>query len=323
MILLPSHPTEWARQSERRRVGYKPRRSTMEEDMDLDYRDEDQERQGREEEDEEEDEVLEPSSPLTYPNTVAFLRHPRMSVSPRPVEMEIDHVAGGRNGSSRRTVSFSDRDRDRDPDPVPRSVRITRQSFSIPRPGLPPLEYVTSRNLSVPMIDVDMEETDSRIRRKSKAPLKRSTSWAEHVDEPRLLISNNDLSIKMFSLRPVPPSTTQLPIYQVQSTTPFAPWRSNMPLPMPIPRVRHTGHGDDEQVYRDPSRHHRSEGDGVWIRAGDGQPVPRGPESTCPAAPAVNREERKLVRLGMTQFKCAINHCTFLLVLSFIVRLIL
>jgi len=213
MILLPSYPTEWARQSERRRVGYKSRKSLVEEmtmDLEMDQRDE--EGMVGDEEGEEDEEVVEPSSPLTYPNTVPFLRGPRMSVSPRPVEME----ESGRSGPSRRTVSFSDRD----PDHLPRSVRVTRQSFSIPRPGLPPIEYVTSRNLPLPTeTDIEMEDTDSRIRRKT--PLKRPTSWAEHIDEPRLLISNNDLSIKMFSLRPVSPTTTHFPIHQVQSATPL------------------------------------------------------------------------------------------------------
>jgi hypothetical protein len=244
--------------------------------------------------DEEDEEVVEPNSPLTYPNTVPFLHRPRMSISPRPIPMEEER-------HSRRTVSFSDREEPR--------VRVTRQSFSIPRLGLPPIEYVTSRTLPGYGMDIETERQDHRIHK----PLKRPTSWSEHVDEPRLLISNNDLSIKMFSLRPTPSTPTPTPAaqYHYHPSAPFAssPWRANATLPMPIPRIHRstgTGLGDDEPVYRDLSRHQRLEGDNVWMRAGDGQSVQRAPERVVPVA---NGEERKLVRLGMTQFKCAINHC--------------
>jgi len=289
MILLPSYPAEWARQAERRKVGHKSRKE-MEDEMIIDERDED--------DIEIEEEVVEPNSPLTYPNTVPFLHRPRMSISPRPTPMEIEER------TSRRTVSFSDREEPR--------VRVSRQSFSISRLGLPPIEYVTSRTLPGYGVDIETERQDPRIRK----PLKRPTSWSEHIDEPRLLISNNDLSIKMFSLRPTPSSPTPAPAphaqYHYHPSAPFASssWRANATLPMPIPRIhRSTGLGDDEPVYRDSSRHQRLEGDNIWMRAGDGQGVQRAAERPVPV---VNGEERKLVRLGMTQFKCAINHCTSL-----------
>jgi len=283
-------------------VGYKPRKA-LDDEMVFDEREEDV----MEQDDDDEEEVVEPHSPLTYPNTVPFLHRPRMSISPRPIPMEIEER------SSRRTVSFSDREEPR--------VRATRQSFSIPRLGLPPIEYVTSRTLPGYGMDMDMdmdmdietERQDPRIRK----PLKRPTSWSEHVDEPRLLISNNDLSIKMFSLRPTPftpkPAPAPAPApsaqYHHHPSAPFASssWRANFTLPMPIPRIHRTpGLGDDEPVYRDSSRHQRLEGDNVWMRAGDGQSVQRAAERPVPV---VNGEDRKLVRLGMTQFKCAINHC--------------
>jgi hypothetical protein len=267
-------------------------RKEMEDEMIIDERDED--------DIEVEEEVVEPNSPLTYPNTVPFLHRPRMSISPRPIPMEIEER------TSRRTVSFSDREEPR--------VRVARQSFSIPRLGLPPIEYVTSRTLPGYGVGIETERQDARIRK----PLKRPTSWSEHVDEPRLLISNNDLSIKMFSLRSTPSTPTPAPApaphaqYHYHPSAPFASssWRANATLPMPIPRIhRSTGLGDDEPVYRDSSRHQRLEGDNIWMRAGDGQSVQRAQERV---APVVNGEERKLVRLGMTQFKCAINHCTSL-----------
>jgi hypothetical protein len=310
--------------------------------MDLDERDEDE---IVEEEEEEEDGVMEPSSPLTYPNTVPFLHGPRMSISPRPIELGVEE-RGPISSSSRRTVSFSDRERD----PPLSAVRVTRQSFSIPRPGLPPIEYVTSRNLSrSTSIDYPMDaESDPRVRRKT--PLKRPTSWAEHADEPRLLISNNDLSIKMFSLRPTSPTAQvsgQAPVpvpvpvssaqYQYRPLATFGNvWTSHMPSPIPVPNPDRADSGGDEPVYRHPlylqsqDQTQMLEGDTVWMRAGDGQAIHRGPErislrrSTggaaprsrpAPPAPApgpvMNGEERKLVRLGMTQFKCAINHCVF------------
>jgi hypothetical protein len=289
MILLPSYPSEWARQAERRKVGNKARKE-MEDEMIIDERDED--------DIEIEEELVEPNSPLTYPNTVPFLHRPRMSISPRPIPMEVEER------TSRRTVSFPDRDEPR--------VRVARQSFSIPRLGLPPIEYVTSRTLPGYGVGIETERQDPRIRK----PLKRPTSWSEHVDEPRLLISNNDLSIKMFSLRPAPSTPTPAPAphaqYHYHPSAPFASssWRANATLPMPIPRIhRSTGLGDEEPVYRDSSRHQRLEGDNIWMRAGDGQGVQRAQESPVPV---VNGEERKLVRLGMTQFKCAINHCASL-----------
>jgi len=398
MVLLPSYPHEWARQSERGRVGYKPKFAkrdvheveTENEDMDEDedvVMDYEGDAVIDEDEDEEEEEV-EPHSPLTYPNTVPFLHAPRIPHLPSPspsrrhLEMGEDR---DRAGPSRRAVSFSERQRQ----PQRAPTGLTRQSFSIPRPGsgLPPIEYVTSRPFPSNTVNesgvmrqagLDNGHSDPRVppRSRHRPSMDDGQQPFRYTnDEPRLLISNNDLTIKVFSLKPVDPSTSALhanpsPIPNRGHVRPSVPM-----MPMPIPRLRtavdplqdpgprsdrfHSSYRPQDSRTRIPgeaeadrlqrsrdrpfqpltgadagehdlrqatmrlARHrteferivgmrvppfspHRNRGSDIDLPAGDVSPVrvPIGRDG----------QERKLVRVGGTKFKCAINHCTSLLV---------
>jgi hypothetical protein len=389
MILLPSYPHEWAKQSEKGRVGYKPhfeRHEVYEEEYEVVDEDEDgdvimdyqeEEDEVMEEEEDEEDEV-EPHSPLTYPNTVPFLHAPRIPHLPSPspttsrreLEMDVD-----RAGPSRRAVSFSERQRE----PVRAQTISARQSFSIPRPGsgLPPIEYVTSRPfLSEAGIASQQRaanaRSDPRSRPRSRShrtPSDGRTQSRYVHDEPRLLISNNDLTIKVFSLRAVestgPAIAEQRPSHMPGQSRRLpgqsqAQGRTRMSLPMPIPRLQTPSHDWQTVPFRleehSPTSRSAGSGPNLWTDRTDrrlnpasagfgaenilgatqrlarhrsdferivGMRVPpwsptrvRAPESD-PLAGNVSSvrlgedgQERKLVRLGGTKFKCAINHCT-------------
>lgn len=388
MILLPSYPHEWARQSERGRVGYKPKFAKREvyedddeainadmdenEDVVMDY----EEEEVIEEDDDGEEEEVEPHSPLTYPNTVPFLHAPRIPHLPSPspsrrhLEMGEDR---DRAGPSRRAVSFSDRQRQ----PQRAPTGLTRQSFSIPRPGsgLPPIEYVTSRPFPSNTINgsgvrrqagLDNGHSDPRIppRSRHRPSMNDGQQPFRYTnDEPRLLISNNDLTIKVFSLKPVDPSTSALhanppPISNRGHVRPSVPV-----MPIPIPRLRtavdplqNPGPRPDrygasyrlreaeanrlQQSRDDSSQLSTSGGGGEHDLLGAtmrlarhrteferivGMRVPpfsphrnRGSDIDLPAADVSplrvgggrDGQERKLVRVGGTKFKCAINHCT-------------
>jgi hypothetical protein len=208
-----------------------------------------------EEEDEEGEEEVEPSSPLTYPNTVPFLHAPRIPglASPSP-PWRHEELGREEAGPSRRAVSFSEWN-----SRPPRSdtTRLTRQSFSIPRPGMPPVEYITSYPNSPQTSSLDGRVPPrQRERRSSQRDLTSKKARVDEIpDEPRLLISNNDLTIKMFSLRPSSSSTTPAPAPSaVNSRTPIQPIHSHgrhMPLPMPIPRSSSNRIGWDSPTTRE------------------------------------------------------------------------
>lgn len=386
MILLPTYPNDWVRHSDERRIGNKSFRrgdpySTStgsrvdpegmnqdEREMDMDDIEEmDDEAMDLDEEDESDfTDEEEPQSPLTYPNTVPFLHPPRIPQLPNRQSSDWMSTASS-GGPSRRAASFSDR-----LDPryavgssgigggvggVQRSGgRLQRQSFSIPRPGtgLPPIEYVTSRpitNLGTGSPAGRSERSASGSRKRDPqrhgALKSRDSRLASHVDEPRLLISNNDLSVKMCALRSVPASNSAAAATNDMLNTGLAHYRNQRSsrrggnpgsgstaasLATPVGRPSATPTTDAEFA--------------AWIGMGDtrpqserlrerldmqrrefqritGMPVTgsamgnsrRG--SSPPAAfsspppPGVQREqeERKLVRIGGSKFKCAINHC--------------
>lgn len=143
------------------------------------------------EDDEEEYSAPSPvSSVATYPNTVPFLHAPRIPHLPSPTSLPLEIPT-----ISRRATSFSSNDR---PSSSTSRDRTARQSvsFTIQRPGQPPIEYVTSRSPSIRSASI--LRPDSRASRNCTA-----SSSRRQRDEPRLLISNNDQTVKMFSLRPV------------------------------------------------------------------------------------------------------------------------
>ncbi|WVQ98832.1 hypothetical protein IAU59_005963 [Kwoniella sp. CBS 9459] len=139
------------------------------------------------------------SSVATYPNTVPFLHAPR-----------IPHLNQHTSTSpARRSSSFSSSIR-----PASRS-RSERYSFSSSYsrtldPTQPVPVYVTSRDRDYRSRSV-RGSTSSSIRPapSSILPSKNSRTKKAFIDEPRILISNNDCTVKVFALHPVtPPSSS-------------------------------------------------------------------------------------------------------------------
>jgi hypothetical protein len=233
MILLPSFPGEWERQSRERRIGYRhyDHQSGFdpeEEDEGDEEEEEERQEKGREEDDEamdldeeeEEDafdEEIMPSSPLTYPNTVPFLHPPRIPTASSSTSSALGP------GPSRRSVSFSSQLRPPEHGSS-QPTRLARQSFSIPRPGtgMPPIEYVTSRALPRPNPSTFASTSSARLRNRPPLVSHRSKGSKQKfdttiIDAPRLLISNNDLTVKMYSLPVVPEDPRQPPRPQSRS----------------------------------------------------------------------------------------------------------
>lgn len=201
--------------------------------------------------DEDEDEEWSAPSPAssvaTYPNTVPFLHAPRIPHLPSPTSHALEIPT-----TSRRASSFSAHDR---PPPSPSRDRTARQSFSssLNRLGQPPIQYVTSRSPSLRPSTIP--RPDSRASRVSVA-----SSSRRRRDEPRLLIANNDQTVKMFSLRPAttsinrsstpqdrtfwdsriadfpPPSTSAIRHTADSSAGLLDAMRRNAPIPAPSPR---------------------------------------------------------------------------------------
>jgi hypothetical protein len=217
LVILPSWPEEWQKREEERTLGFIGRgdRTWDEEEHDgggrveggewvrtpwfeKDLEEEDEEMDLDEEED---DEVASPASVATYPNTVPFLHAPRIPNLPSSPASSIEvHT-------TRRASSFS---HDRPARPLVQ--RAARQSFSIQsRPGQPPIQYVTSlprgagassRSPSISSTFRPVVRPDSGM---SGTTASSRGSRSKRVDEPRLLVSNNDQTVKMFSLRPLSP----------------------------------------------------------------------------------------------------------------------
>ena len=211
LVILPGWPEEWSRHEEERRLGFLgqgsrqwdegARADDLEEENDEDEDEEDELSDGMREdtdalmhedelaEDEEYSAPTSASSVATYPNTVPFLHPPRIPLLSNTSSLSLELPT-----TSRRTNSF--RAHDRIPDSTSRE-RYTRRSFSSvsQTQSQPPIQYVTSRSPS--------HKPSSSPRRIIESP--RRTPRRKTRDEPRLLISNNDQTVKLFSLRSVTP----------------------------------------------------------------------------------------------------------------------
>ncbi|WVR05161.1 hypothetical protein IAU60_002173 [Kwoniella sp. DSM 27419] len=154
------------------------------------------------------------SSVATYPNTVPFLHAPRIPHLPNPsasqaptvitVSPRVSAARAPSVTSSRRSASFSSaRAFARD--------RATRYSFSsqrdTSRSGQPAPMYVTSRQgestASRPGSSASSTRPSSIV--PSNAAKRSTRSGRAARDEPRIFISNNDCTVKVFSLHAVPP----------------------------------------------------------------------------------------------------------------------
>ena len=207
LVILPGWPEEWRRHEEERRLGFAGRESRQwdegerADDFGEEVEEEDETSDGMREdadsltnEDElGEDEIYSApgsgSSIATYPNTVPFIHAPRISRLPNTSSLSLELPT-----TSRRTDSFrahnqllhSTREI---------STRNSSSSFS-QTPGQPPIQYVTSRSPS--------NRPSSRSRRNIEGS--RRPPPLRSRDEPRLLISNNDQTVKLFSLRSITPA---------------------------------------------------------------------------------------------------------------------
>ncbi|OCF36577.1 hypothetical protein I316_01828 [Kwoniella heveanensis BCC8398] len=150
------------------------------------------------------------SSVATYPNTVPFLHAPRIPHLAHPL-MTNHHTSAS---PARRSASFSSSIR-----PASRN-RSERYSFSSSYSSMlettqPPPQYVTSRyrdhrsrsgrgftSSSIRPVATSVLPSNGNL---SKISRMRKTAA---VDEPRILISNNDCTVKVFSLHPVTPSSS-------------------------------------------------------------------------------------------------------------------
>ncbi|KAI9637875.1 WD40-repeat-containing domain protein [Dioszegia hungarica] len=211
IVLLPEWPTAWAETSERRRIGYvggqRRRRDNGETGMvnersgeeelgatDVDEMGDD-EAMDLDEEDEEGEELVQPLSPATYPNTVVpFRQLGRSSFGSATSQLP----------PARRTTSFSLPQSAAHPIPI---ARPARQSFSALAP--PPATAQSVRIVSSYPGPSRMPN-EPRDRRESSASRGSATArerprvpTRDRPPEPRFLISSNDQSIRMLSLRQI------------------------------------------------------------------------------------------------------------------------
>ncbi|KAK4687467.1 hypothetical protein P7C73_g2638, partial [Tremellales sp. Uapishka_1] len=284
MVVLPCWPGEWSRREEEKKLGFLGRGNRFweegegraehgvwrkehggEEDegdtMEGAYDDDEDEGEGIDEGDEDGDDFrvgspLSASSVATYPNTVPFRHPPRIPNLPNSPLIPTRRTASF--GAQERPVS-DDRGRD----------RTARQSFSTSSHSRPPQPtYVTSRPRVTPPLPSSSSVTSSRRSRTRKS------------QEPRLLISNNDQTVKMFSLK----STGRK-------------YRSGEEVPreqLPPPPTRFGGSGWD------------SIGLNEGLRSGEDQV--RRERGGSEGLKEKEREERRLAKIGGTKFKLAVNH---------------
>ena len=137
------------------------------------------------------------SSVATYPNTVPFQHAPRLPhLSPSQPYVEIP---------ARRTTSFSYNDRPRQMSQRGSfSSSIDQQRTLSTSHPIHSAQYITSiRNSRAPHFpgspDTAIASASSVV--SSSGSIKRKRKSARRNDEPRLLISNNDQTVKMFSIR--------------------------------------------------------------------------------------------------------------------------
>ena len=211
LTILPGWPDEWRQKEQERKLSFLGRRKWMDEEED----DRDMgERDGEEDVlmdvdsgNEDEDVLSSPvSSVATYPNTVPFQHAPRIPHLRNPIHgLEIPTT-------SRRSSSFGGHD-------VPRSS-FNRQSLSSIESHVEPphIQYVTSIPSRSRLRGSSSFRSDSRMGRDSTATSSTSGSYAKsrtlirnRAVEPRLLVSNNDQTVKMFSLRSVAPLSPRPP----------------------------------------------------------------------------------------------------------------
>ncbi|WRT67211.1 uncharacterized protein IL334_004177 [Kwoniella shivajii] len=178
------------------------------------------------------------SSVATYPNTVPFLHAPRIPHLPNPSTPIMNR---GSSSSSRRTGSYSNPSRD----------RTARLSFSSSqegegrRYGHPPIQVVTSRNVGhiSPAMGSASSSTSTRTARGIVPPHSRLREFNRTngnrrksvIDEPRILISNNDCTVKMFSLHAI-----QSPSHTVERDPMAAPFYEEGREPFVNPQLRPT-----------------------------------------------------------------------------------
>lgn len=211
IVLLPDWPEQWAEVALQRRIGYVGRGGATGREEDrmipqgVDLAEEDETRMDESGDtddvddamdlDDDDDVNVEPRSPATYPNTVPFLHPPRIPFVP---------TSSTSSSTSRRASSFSQGRVTQQP---PSSSRIARQSFSVPeRSAQPPIRIVSSTpgpSRSVSFSSMRPSPTPPPSRRSDP----RSDRRPPRTPEPRLLISSNDQTIKMFTIQNVPPSS--------------------------------------------------------------------------------------------------------------------
>lgn len=208
IVLLPEWPDRWAEQSRKRSTGYigrrrdndvRERREVMEdtrerelsEGLDASVDNDDDEAMDL---DDDVPDYIQPLSPATYPNTVPFLHAPRIPMAA---------ISSGSSATSRRASSFS---HDRvAPDQPATTSRVGRQSFSIPsRSTQPPIRVVSSTPGPSRSASVSSSRHSPSPAPRS-VPLVDSDRKRQQASEPRFLISSNDQTIKMFTLRDMPP----------------------------------------------------------------------------------------------------------------------
>ena len=150
----------------------------------------------------EEDEIPSPSSSVaTYPNTVPFLHARRIPYVASSL-LSVPSDTSSRN--PRRASSGSTSLRPPLPVPIARFRPRVQSHSATSRPGFPAPQIVSSRRSSVSHVRHQLESLPSvtpSVASSSMARDRRLKPRPPRESEPRILISNNDQSIKMFAIR--------------------------------------------------------------------------------------------------------------------------
>ena len=338
-------------------------RDSSEEDEGLERREEDDEAMDIDEEDEDEDDFdpadhpgpRSPQSPATYPNTVPFFHAPRIPNLPASPATSMN--------ARRASATIPDR-----PRTVTFSQRATRQSFSAytmlsqsgtsrgvqivsSRP-----EYLHSRSGSVSSVGTDsgraglggtgLARRASIHKNRPTPPIDprvrpRGTTTSPQPIEPRILISNNDQTVKVFTLRAGPASTVPTTAVDPSPTSPsgqnLSPAArrqrdlatmdrvlnniSRQVLP-PVPtfyggRLGWDSIGMNEGIMAGVAEQRAAYTPGRGSISGPSTGMSTSQAAARmgfgganrPRIPGEEEEERKLMRVGGTRFRTAINHC--------------
>ena len=237
--------------------------------MDLDEdaeedEDEDIEEEAEEEEDEEEDEDMDlestasPRSPATYPNTVPFFHAPRIpNLPPPPINTTHPSLrrASGTNIDRPRTLSFGAFGDAHNRSHGERAARQSFSSFSSTPADGRSIQIVSSLPIhqrSGSMSSTQGSESGRRLARRasihknhrpSSAILDsrvRSSARTGNLAvpvEPRILISNNDQTVKVFSLRADPDASAPPGGARSSNAASIAAGLSAAPIPDPSTRL--------------------------------------------------------------------------------------